>query len=146
MARRHLLLFATAILLAIVSCGPSRSRAVDASEQARQEAGRRLLGTWVLVSFQPEDRLEPMFASLLAAQMGAMTVQFDGQQMAATGVGVATTRRYRVTQAGGDGLTVVTYDDQGIPYDAAGQFRGNELWFASLTAPWRGRGVMRRAQ
>jgi len=87
-----------------------------------------------------------MFASLLAAQMGAMTVQFDGQQMIATGVGVATTRRYRVTQAGGDGLTVVTYDDQGIPYDAAGQFRGNELWFASLTAPWRGRGVMHRAQ
>lgn len=98
------------------------------------------------MSFQSEVPLEPMLASLLAAQMGVLVVQFDGQQMVASGAGVGTTRRYRVTQAAGDGLTLVSYDDTGAAYDAVGEFRGNELWFASLTIPWRGRGVLRRAQ
>jgi hypothetical protein len=87
-----------------------------------------------------------MFAGLLAAQMGTLVTQFDGQQMQVAGTGVNTTRRYRVTQASGDRVAVVSYDDNGIPYDAVGEFRGNELWFASLTIPWRGRGVLRRAR
>ncbi|MBI3200610.1 MAG: hypothetical protein HYZ29_03635 [Myxococcales bacterium] len=129
-----------------VGCGPSRGAPRDAAEIARQEASRRLAGDWLLVSYQPETPLEPMFAGLLAAQMGTLVARFDGQQMTATGTGVATTRRYRVTQANGDRVAVVTYDESGIAYDAVGEFKGNELWFASLTIPWRGRGVLRRVR
>lgn len=126
-------------------CGGTRGKPRDATELARQEAERRIVGNWVLVSYQPETPLEPMFAGLLAAQMGTLVAQFDGQQMIIAGTGVNTTRRYRVTQGSGDRLAVVTYDENGIPYDAVGEFKGNELWFASLTIPWRGRGVLRRA-
>lgn len=102
------------------------------------------MGRWLLVSFQPEVPLEPMLAGLLSAQLGVLVVQFDGQQMIAQGAGVGTTRRYRVTQAVAEGLTVVSYDDKGVPYDAVGEFHGNDLYFASLTIPWRGRGILRR--
>lgn len=138
---------ATAALLALVwltACGGSRTGSRDAAEVAREEASRRLIGNWVLVSYQPETPLEPMFASMLSAQFGTLVAQFDGQRMVVSGVGVSTARRYRVTQGGIDRLTLVNYDDTGIAYDAVGEFRGNELWFASLTTPWRGRGVLRR--
>ena len=128
------------------SCTGPRGEPRDAAEIARQEASRRLIGEWVLVSYQSEAPLEPMFAGLLAAQMGTLVAHFDGQQMSATGTGVSTRRRYRVTQANGDRVAVVTYDESGIAYDAEGEFRGNELWFASLTSPWRGRGVLRRVR
>ena len=113
----------------------------------RWGACRTFAGNWILMSFQPEVPLEPMFASLLSAQLGTMQVQFDGRQMVmvATGPGVTTTRRYQVTQASGDRLSVATYDDRGISYDAVGDFRGEELYFASQSSPWRGRGVLRRA-
>lgn len=130
---------------AATGCGGGRGTPRDATEAARQEAARRLVGSWVLVSYQPETPLEPMLAGLLAAQMGTLIAQFDGQNMTITGTGVSTTRRYRVTQGSGDRLAVVNYDDAGISYDAVGEFRGNELWFMSMTMPWRGRGVLRRA-
>ena len=128
------------------ACAPRSGRAADPAEVARSEASRRLAGTWILMSFQSEVPLEPMFAGLLSAQFGTMQVQFDGQQMVATGPGVSTTRRYQVTQASDDRLSVVTFDDRGISYDAVGEFRGEELYFASLSTPWRGRGVLRRAR
>jgi len=136
--------FVLAAGLTVLACGPSRGQPRDATELARREADRRLIGAWVLVSYQPETPLEPMFAGLLAAQMGTLIAQFDGQQMSVTGTGVSTTRRYRVTQGSGERIAVVSYDESGIPYDAVGEFRGNELWFASLTMPWKGRGVLRR--
>lgn len=143
--------FVTLVLLSLAAlcasgCGGARGTPRDATELARQEAERRIVGNWVLVSYQPETPLEPMFAGLLAAQMGTLVAQFDGQQMIIAGTGVNTTRRYRVTQGSGDRLAVVTYDENGIPYDAVGEFKGNELWFASLTIPWRGRGVLRRVR
>jgi hypothetical protein len=141
--------FATLCVLGLVlasapACRSGAGTGQDASEAARAEAGRRLAGNWVLLSYQPELGLEPMFQSLLAAQFGAMNVSFDGQQMLATGPGVNVVRRYRVTQAWGDRITVVTYDDKGIAYDADGEFRGNDLYFISQTTPWRGRGILRR--
>ena len=137
-----LLLVALGILPA---CGGSYQTG-DEQEMARVQAGRRLMGDWVLVSFQPDNTLEPMLAGLLTAQFGNMIVHFDGQVMVANGTGVRVQRRYRVTQADADQLALVNYDDNGIAYDAAGMFRGNELWFSSLTDPWRGRGVLRRAR
>ncbi|MBK7584033.1 MAG: hypothetical protein IPI67_28030 [Myxococcales bacterium] len=145
-ARALSVLAASLMLLGAPACGPRRGTPRDAGETARQEAGQRLLGAWVLVSYQPETPLEPMFAGLLAAQMGTLVANFDGQNMQVSGTGVNTVRRYRVTQAAGDRLALVSYDDGGIPYDAVGEFRGGELWFESLTIPWRGRGVLRKVR
>lgn len=146
--RLRLLALVGLFLLALgaSACGGARGTPRDATELARQEVERRIVGSWVLVSYQPETPLEPMFAGLLAAQMGTLVAHFDGQQMVIAGAGVNTTRRYRVTQGSGDRLAVVTYDESGIPYDAVGEFKGDELWFASLTIPWRGRGVLRRVR
>lgn len=140
------LLWPLVLTLAVVpACGGSYQTG-DEQAMARAEAGRRLMGDWVLVSFQPDNTLEPMLASLLTAQFGNMIVHFDGQSMVANGAGVRVQRRYRVTQADGDQLALVNYDDNGIAYDAVGMFHGNELWFSSLTDPWRGRGILRRAR
>src|SRR5262249_39835363 len=146
---RSLARFAAAIGLALAmlsaSCTPKREPR-DASEEARAQAARRLMGRWVLISYQPELALEPMFQALLQAQLGSTLVAFDGQQMVGTGTGVSVVRRYKLTQAWGDRVTVVTYDDKGVAYDADGEFRGNDLYFISHTIPWRGRGILRRAR
>jgi hypothetical protein len=128
-----------------LACAP-RGTPRDASEEARAQASQRLLGRWVLISYEPELPLEPMFQGLLQAQFGSMIIEFDGQQMTGNGTGVSVVRRYRLTQAWGDRLTVITYDDKGVAYDADGEFRGNDLYFISHTSPWRGRGILRRTR
>jgi hypothetical protein len=132
--------------LALASCkrGAGAS-AADEAAQRRQAANQQLMGTWVLVSFQPRESLEPMLANLLAAQFGAMTVQFDGQTMQAQGIGVTTTRRYEIREAEFSRFKLVSYDDKGIAYDTAAEFRSqDEIWFDSRTPPWRGTGTLRR--
>jgi len=134
--------FALCLSLALVACKPSRdANAVDESVRANQ----RLTGAWVLTSFQPEAPLEPMLAGLLAAQFGNLVVEFDGQWMRASGVGVTTTRRYEVSEATFNRFKLVSYDDKGVAYESWGEFRGgNELWFDSRTSPWRGQGKLAR--
>lgn len=142
----RLLACALLALAVLPACRAREANNVDAAELARREAARRLEGSWLLVSFQPRDALEPMLAALLAAQMNRMVITFDGQVMRAAGVGVETERRYQVTEAYSNRLTVRTFDERGVYYDAVGEMRGDELWFESRTSPWQGRGVMRRAR
>jgi hypothetical protein len=132
-----------ALSLVLSSCGPRQGSTQDANEAARQEAARHLMGQWLLVNYQPEVPLEPMFASLLAAQYGTMVIDFDGQALNATGPGVSVQRPYRVTQATFNRVTAIVYD-QGVAYDVVGEFRGNEFWFVAQSSPWRGRGILRR--
>ena len=74
--RRSLL--ALVFALALTSCKRGRGASeVDEATQRREAVNQRLMGSWVLVTFQPSETLEPMLASLLAAQFGALTVQFD---------------------------------------------------------------------
>ena len=42
-----------------------------------------------------------MLAQLLAMQMGRFTAQLDGGRIVATGMGVQTTRTYRIDEASG---------------------------------------------
>ncbi len=123
----------------------ARGEPTDAAAEARAAANQRLVGTWVLVSFQPRESLEPMLASLLAAQFNALNVQFDGQRMVAQGVGVATERRYEIRDAQFNRFKLVAWDDKGVAYESLAEFRNdNELWFDSRTPPWHGTGVLRR--
>lgn len=133
------------LALALGGCKPREASAADQAAQQRQEVNQRLMGSWVLESFRPEAPLEPMLAGLLAAQFGNMVVQFDGQTMLASGVGVSTTRRYEITEAQFNRFKLVSYDDKGVSYETWGQFRNTgELWFDSRTPPWRGTGSLRR--
>ncbi len=141
LSRRGALL---SLLVAPMGCRRNRQAPVDAGEAARVEANVRLQGAWLLLDFTPTQAPEPMLGALLAAQLGTMTIDFDGTQMHAVGTGVQTTRRYRVMSAHFARLEVRTFDDMGVSYDAVGEFRANELWFESRTSPWHGRGVLRR--
>jgi hypothetical protein len=149
--RRSLTVLSLASLMVLASlaggCRPSRSSAqpVDEAAQRRQAANQQLLGTWVLVSFKPHETLEPMLASLLAAQFGAMTVTFDGQKMIAQGIGVTTERRYEIRDAVFNRFKLIAWDDKGVSYETLGEFRSaDEVWFDSRTPPWHGTGTLRR--
>jgi hypothetical protein len=137
---RHLLL-----AFGLAACGGGN--AGTAGDTASQEISRstvRLEGEWVLVEFKPQDQLEPMFAALLAAQMGQLRVSLRGGQMTVTGVGVQAERTYKVTQAAADGFTAVMIDPSGVSYQVTGAFQGVDLSFVSHSDPWRGNGRLRR--
>lgn len=138
-------LLVVVFLPALVGCGGSNARPVDASAAARADANRRLQGDWVLQSYQPEVALEPMLQGLLAVQIGHLRVSCDGQQLTAVGPGVSATRRYVVTDAAFNRLKVTVYDE-GVPYLVQGEFQGNQLAFHALTSPWRGSGMLVRAR
>lgn len=145
--RRSPLALALALALANAACtsappiDPSR---YNAAAVAATEV--RIRGTWVLQTYNPATPLEPMLAALLGFQLGQMVITFDGQRAVATSPGVHTERTYRVLQAQGDQFQIALMDEQGVSYQAAGLFVGdNEVRFQSYTAPWKGNGSLRRS-
>lgn len=139
MLRRTWFWAAAGLLLA---CGSSPS--APAPDLRLQQAQQRLIGSWVLTSFTPDQALEPVIAALVQAQLGTMRVTFTQQDFIAEGSGLSVTRRYRIVGAELDRIQVVVLDDPGVSYDASGEFRGNELYFRSHTSPWSGQGILRR--
>jgi hypothetical protein len=135
-----------ALSLSLAACSSAPARApVDASALAIAETNARLRGTWVLVGYDPAIPPEPIMASLLAAQRERMTARFDGQRVQAEGVGFRVDRHYRVTEVVGPRFKMTIWDDQGIGTDTEGQLEPDgTLQFATLTPPWRGRGMLRR--
>jgi len=135
-------------LVAVVSggCGPSSysGRIRDGSDKGL--AAEHLKGTWVLASFEPEVRFEPMLADLLAAQMDTLLVTFDGQEMTAEGPGIQATRNYEVVQSLFGRVDIVIFGDDGTTYEMVGQYIGDDLQFESRTPPWTGKGRLRRPQ
>jgi hypothetical protein len=134
-----------ALALSVFACGGSAPEATS-PEQKIARASERLRGSWLLVEFRPEDRLEPILASLLSVQLGRLTVVFDGTGMTAQGVGVRANRQYTVDSATGDQFTATIVDPVGARYGVNGTFHGQELHFASQTPPWRGSGRLQRAE
>ncbi len=133
-----------ALALVLSACASSRGTEPVPNDRAR--ADDRLQGEWVLMSFQPAMAVEPMLASLLAAQMGKLTVTFRAGAMGVSGVGVAGDRTYRVIQATEDGFSGVVTDPEGVAYRVTGGFEGLDLRFASETDPWRGTGRLHRVR
>jgi hypothetical protein len=148
MRRRDVLWLVTlaATLPVIHGAGGCASRQTPSEPDLTAEAARRLDGRWVLESFQPEARLEPMLSGLLAAQFGNLVVEFRAGTMTAVGPGVSTTRSYRVVEAQQDRLKVVVTDEQSVTYSAYGRFVNGRVEFQPTEAPWRGRGVLVRAR
>jgi len=129
----------------LVACGGTGQEATT-PEQKIARAAERLRGSWLLVEFRPEDRLEPVLASLLGVQIGRLTVFLDGTNLTAQGVGVRANRQYVVNTAGGDQFTLTIVDPMGMKYGVAGSFVGQDLVFTSQTPPWRGSGRLQRAE
>src|SRR5688572_22724352 len=111
------------LAMCAVACGGGAPEATS-PEQKIARASERLRGSWLLVGFRPEDRLEPILASLLSVQLGRLTVVFDGTGMTAQGVGVRATRQYTVDSATGDQFTATIVDPVGARYAVNGTFQG----------------------
>jgi hypothetical protein len=145
-SRRCFFVLAAALTVLEAGCksGPAadpvamRARAVAAADV-------RLRGAWVLQSFVPETPLEPMLAGMLAFQFGQLIIKLDGQNAVADSPGLHVQRTYRITDVQGDQFQLVTVDDQGVAYEAAALFIGdNDIRFHSTTMPWKGVGTLRR--
>jgi hypothetical protein len=138
---------AIAASVSATACGGgNRGSSASAAEADRARAVDRLQGRWVLVEFRPEQPLEPMLAGLLSAQLGTLTITFQGNAADIQGVGIAARRTFQVVEAAGDGAKIVLRDPDGTSYDVLGTLQGNAVAFQALTAPWRGTGSLIRAQ
>ena len=136
---------ALCLCLSAAACGGgSEQSSGDTAQREIAQSSNRLEGEWVLVEFVPKDPLEPMFAALLAAQMGQLKVTLRSGTMSIEGVGVQAQRSYRVVQAAADGFSAVMIDPTGVQYQVTGAFQGLDLAFASQSDPWRGTGRLRR--
>lgn len=129
----------------LVACGGTGQEATT-PEQKIARASERLRGSWLLADFRPEQPLEPVLASLLAVQIGRLTVFFDGTNLTAQGVGIRANRRYLINTASGDQFTATITDEMGVTYGVMGTFQGQDLLFAAQTPPWRGSGRLQRAE
>jgi len=134
------------LALLAVACGSSSSPPPDTAKQAASDATARLEGSWTLVDFQPAQPLEPMLATLLAAQMNQLVVSFHAGSMTIQGVGVTAERVFTVTSAAADGFSATITDPTNVAYRVNGAFQGQSLGFTSLTDPWRGQGKLQRAR
>jgi hypothetical protein len=135
-----------ALASAALGCGGSSSQTApkDATAQSIASAEQRLRGRWVLAGYTPEIPLEPVLSLLVASEVGKLGVTFDRGRMIAEGPAVHVDRAYRVTEAYGDELTVVVYDETGVPTQSTAAFEGPALRFTTVTPPWRGVGVLQR--
>jgi hypothetical protein len=129
----------------VVACGGT-GEAPTTPEQKIARTAERLRGSWLLVEFRTEDRLEPVLASLLGVQVGRLTVFLDGTNLTAQGVGVRANRQYTVDTASGERFTATILDPMGMKYGVAGAFVGQDIAFSSQTPPWRGSGRLQRAE
>lgn len=130
--------------VALSACGGGGG--AESAESAAARAGERLQGQWVLVDFRPEQPLEPVLSTLLAAQLGNLTITLDGQTLRAQGIGITAERTYAIREAEGDHFTADVVEAGHIAYEVRGRFAASELPFVSHTTPWRGTGKLIRAR
>jgi hypothetical protein len=82
---------------------------------------------------------------MLTAQYTTMAIRFDGKRVTADSPSVHVTRAYQIAEAYGDHFKLVSFDDQGIPYESACDFIGEAaLELHSETDPWRGVATLRK--
>lgn len=120
----------------------STQRAADSADA--DLAASSLDGSWLLVEFQPEIELEPMFAALLRDELGVAVVELHGGQLSAKGRTVELERRYVVLDQIDDDLRVAVFDEPGVSTRFLVRRVKDELVFRCQDAPWRGSGTLRR--
>jgi hypothetical protein len=135
-----------ALALALLgACQPNGAASPDAAMVAKASAEARLRGAWKLRDFRPEKPLDPMSAAFVQFQCGNLVVRFDRGRFVAESPGVHVDRAFQIIQADGDQFRAVSYDDQGVAYDAAGTFvQADTLQINSWSEPWRGVATLSR--
>ncbi len=139
--RRYFCLIAAAALLTLPSCGSKQSQGANTVLVANQ----RLQGKWRLQTFTPEATLEAPLQGLLAAELGQLLVTFTGSDYTAVGPGINLSGRFTIQSAQNDILNGTFYDQTGVGYRISGQFDGKLFRFHAYDSPWRGSGVLERA-
>ncbi|MFT3764382.1 MAG: hypothetical protein QM820_02510 [Minicystis sp.] len=134
------------LVLALAGCPRAGAGTVTGPDPvALANADARLHGAWKLVRFQPERPLDAMSQAFVTFQYNNLTVRFDRGRFVAESPGVHVDRAYRIIEADGDRFKVVSYDEQGVPYDAVGTFvQADTLEINSWTEPWRGVATLTR--
>lgn len=128
-----------------LGCGASQSGPNDIQRELAS-VDARLRGAWLLASFAPEMPLEPTMQALLGFQYERLLVTFDGHRLVADSPGIHADRAYQIAQVVGDDFKVVSYDDQGVPYESWCRFAPDgTLTVRSETPPWRGVATLHRA-
>lgn len=128
-----------------LGCGGSPAGPNDIQRELAS-VDARLRGAWKLASFAPEMPLEPTMQALLSFQYDRLVVRFDGKRFVADSPGLHADRAYQIAQVVGDDFKVVSWDDQGVPYESWCRFAPDgSLNVRSETAPWRGVATLHRA-
>ena len=143
MTRTRFLVGVFALFLAQPLAGCGGNRAANGPDPVTT-ATERLQGVWRVESFTPDTPLDPPLQGLLNAQLGALTVTFQGAQFSANGPGVTMTGHFKVWSAAFDQLSGTLYDATGVGYRVSGQFEGSAFLFRSFDAPWKGQGKLVR--
>ena len=135
-----------ALIFAVALTGCPRPASVTGPDTiALANADAHLAGTWKLARFQPERPLDAMSQAFVEFQYGNLTVRFHRGRFVAESPGVHVDRAYRIVEAQGDRFKIVSYDEQGVPYDAVCTFtQPDTLEINSWTPPWRGVATLTR--
>jgi hypothetical protein len=137
--------FAACLAFALVGCGAAKTPRADDNAVSIASADTRLRGAWRLASFAPTTPLEPMLKAMLEYQYTTMAIRFDGKRVTADSPGVHVNRGYQIAEAYGDHFKLVSYDEQGIPYESWCDFIGDAaIELHSETDPWRGVATLRK--
>jgi hypothetical protein len=144
-SRFAIALIAALSLIPLACGGASRPPVPDENARAIGSADMRLRGAWRLASFTPTTTLEPVFKAMLEIQYTTMAIRFDGKRLTADSPSVHVNRAYQIAEAYGDHFKLISFDEQGIPYESACSFVGDgAIELQSETDPWRGVATLRK--
>ncbi|MDP9151266.1 MAG: hypothetical protein M3O36_15170 [Myxococcota bacterium] len=140
--------FFMALLAACGSASPP-SAADMAAAKAREATSvdNRLQGSWRLVDFRPEVP-DPMFNSLLTAQLGVMIVRFERGHLYADSPAFHVTRPYQIVDVAGPYFTVQSPDVGTAVFATKATLSDDDqrISFRGDTDPWRGSGTLVRVR
>jgi len=82
---------------------------------------------------------------LLGMQAERIVVRVESGRLTSASTTLTFDRAYRIADVQGDKFRFFIRDDTGVDYESACELdEAGRLMFYTLTAPWRGRGVLER--
>jgi hypothetical protein len=140
--------FALGVGAASSGCGGAGGGApMTADQMAAPIQARLTAGPWRLVDYRPDVPLDPMTQALLAMQVHAMVVVFDGRTLRAQSPTLNIARPYTVQNVAGPLFDIVSPDVQGgglLQSRCTIADDGRHVTFHAQTDPWNGTGYLER--
>jgi hypothetical protein len=129
----------------LVGCSAGGGHGVDDVTRARIAVDQRLAGRWKLVSFVPDEQLNPVMSAMVAFQHDRLVVTFDRGRIRSESASLTFDRAYRIEDPTKVPFRLILTDEQGVSYETYSSFdQAGRLHFRSVTAPWKGRGMLQR--